>query len=205
MTRPAPSLHAPIAASAVLTAAAAVAGLHRWPRPEWAQDSPWLVADVPAALWVLSAGATVAGAVVGALTVRGALRTAGRIAAAVWLVVVLAAAAALTWNALYAAALSDVGTGAVIPVFHWLFTLAPAVLAGWGAPRADAGVRRALAVGTGVVTVPLSALGWALLAGPAPSGLPGVLWTTVLLGAAPLAAGAVLVARRDGGPLPSAG
>jgi hypothetical protein len=49
----------------------------------------------------------------------------------------------------------------------------------------------AAALGTGAVTVPLFALGWALLASREPfaGDVLGVLWNTVVLGAGPLALG----------------
>jgi hypothetical protein len=74
----------------------------------------------------------------------------------------------------------------------------PAVLAGAVvAPRGAAATAAALS--TGVVTVPLFALGWALLASrvPFPGDVLRTLWTTGILGAAPLALG-VTIARKRG-------
>ncbi|MGQ4819102.1 hypothetical protein ACQ1ZK_18570, partial [Enterococcus faecium] len=56
------------------------------------------------------------------------LRAAEPAALGLWLLLVVSAGA-LAWNALYSAALSTVPFGAAIPIFHWLFTPVPAVLA----------------------------------------------------------------------------
>jgi hypothetical protein len=117
--------------------------------------------------------------------------------------VALLAAAALVWNSLYAAALSTADQGPVIPVFHWLFTFAPALVAGWlFTPRAP-GQRRAVALGTGIVTVPLLGLSWALLdaSGAGVPALGEALWDTAVFGVAPLAGGVALAGvMGDSGP-----
>jgi hypothetical protein len=69
---------------------------------------------------------------------------------------VVLAVAALVWNAVYAAALSTIDFGAPVPIFHWLFTFAPAVLADVLFSRRGRRARWPAALGTGVVTVPVS-------------------------------------------------
>ena len=79
--------------------------------------------------------------------------------------------------------------------------LVPAVLAGFLARDAGRTARVRLAVGTGLVTVPMSAVGWALLASApaATAGLADALGMTVLAAVAPLAVAVAFVAadRRD--------
>jgi len=164
-----------------------------WPRPVWSPDSRWLVTDVPAPLWAFVLGTTavcVAAAVV--LTVRAAQLRMRDLMSWVWVALVLLAAAALVWNAVYAAGLSTVEFGPAIPIFHWLFTFAPAVLAGWLFARRGRAARRVAALGTGVVTVPLFALGWALLflhPEPVLQAIAGTAQLTIILGVAPLVGG----------------
>src|SRR4051794_37004404 len=67
--------------------------------------------------------------------------------------------------------------------------LHPAVLAGCLFTRRGPEVRQLAGLGTGVVTVPLFTLSWALLIPPAGSvlaGVAGTLWLTGLLGVVPL-------------------
>ena len=122
---------APIAVGLVLTLLATGVGLLPWPPPRWAPSTTWLVRDVPVALWALvltTAVVSLAAATV--LLARTTPLGPSRPALWAWLVLSAAALAALVWNALYAAALSTIDYGAIIPVFHWLFTFGPAVLAG---------------------------------------------------------------------------
>lgn len=183
-----------ISAAIVLGVVATVLGLLRWPRPVWSPSSAWMVTDVPAQLWAVILGVTVVclGAAI-AVSRRAVGLHLRDVSGWAWLAVVLLAAAALVWNAVYAAALSTIDFGAPIPIFHWLFTFAPAVLAGLLFRRRDRRVRWAAALGSGVVTVPLFALSWALLwPGLSAAGLVGTLVPTVVLGVAPLAGGVAL-------------
>jgi len=86
--------------------------------------------------------------------------------------------------------------GWLVVVLHWAFTFVPALLAGLAAHARPPATALASALGTGVVTVPLLALGFSLFASREPfaTGLAGSLWTTVVLGLLPLAL-AALVAR----------
>jgi hypothetical protein len=74
--------------------------------------------------------------------------------------------------------------------------LLPAVLAGVLARDDGRPARIRAALGTGIVTLPMTALGWALLASPAaaPAGPGDVLGMTLLAGLAPLALGVAFVA-----------
>src|SRR3712207_9217097 len=86
-----------------------------------------------------------------ALTLRAADLRGREPLALAWAALVLPAAAALVWNVLYSAALST-EAGPIIPIFHWLFTFVPALLAGWLLTGRTRGDRWAAALGTGVVT-----------------------------------------------------
>jgi uncharacterized membrane protein len=156
-----------------------------------------MVADVSPQLWAVIGGIAVAcvGIAV-ALTRRTADLGAGHVESRAWLGLVVLAAAALMWNAIYAAALSTIDFGAPIPIFDWLFTFVPAVLAGLLFRRHDRRARQAAALGTGIVTVPLFALSWALLSsvGPWVAAVAAALVPTVVLGVAPLAGGVALAA-----------
>jgi hypothetical protein len=196
---PRPELTATLAAIAVLTLVATVVGVRNWAQPERVFGG-WQVADVPMTLAVLLAVSTLVCLVVAtARTVRTARLRLGEPAGLAWLLLVVVAAGALVFNALVMAADASSDSGPVIPVFHWLCTLVPALLAGAVAAPRGAAAATAAALGTGVVTVPLFALGWALLASrePFPRDVLGVLWSTVILGAAPLALGSA-VARNLG-------
>ena len=106
----------------------------------------------------------------------------------------------LAWNGLYTAALSATEPGPVIPVFHWLFTFAPALLAAALFIRRGRRERRAAALGTGVVTVPLLALSWALLdsSGLSLGSVGRAVYDTAVFGIVPLAL-AVALAGAIGG------
>lgn len=174
------------AAAVVLTCAAAALGaVPGWPPPQ-RTTSGWQVADVPPAT-----AALVLGAVVACLVLAGALvrprSLPGRLAPATWWLLALASAVALTWHALYYAALSEDVVGAVIPVLDWLFTLVPALAVGWATRRAGLRTQLRATLGTAVVTLPLFALAWALLdsSGGVVAFL-GALYSTAFLGVVPL-------------------
>jgi hypothetical protein len=186
-TTTAPAGPGPVAATAVaLTCvAAAVGALVAWPSPE-RTTSGWQVADVPPSTAGLVLGAAVLCLALAAALVRPRSLP-GRLAPATWWSLALASAFALAWNAAYSAALSAAVVGAVIPVFHWLFTFVPALVAGLTTRAAGSRAQLRATLGTAVVTLPLFALGWALLAS---SGglvaLLGALYSTALLGVVPL-------------------
>lgn len=193
----------PMVATVVLSLVATMLGLLPWPQPVWVPASTWLMIDVPGLLWafVLSITLTCLGTAVVLLRRETGLRLRDPVFLA-WLGLVMVAAAALVWNALYAAALSNRVFGAIIPIFHWLFTLTPAVLAGVLFNRRGRRARWAAALGTGVVTLPLFALSWALLSGPDGVSLPviaSLLQNTGILGVAPLVAGVALAGAMNRG------
>ena len=181
-----------VAATAVLTVAAVLLGQRDWAVPERVLRD-WQVAAVPASLTALVLGLTAVCLLVGAaVTLRdAALRPRDPVFLA-WLAVSLLAAAALIWNALVLAADSRFETGAIIPVLHWTFTFVPALLVGFVARGLGAGRAVAAALGTGVVTLPLFALGWSLLSSreSVAAGIGSSLWATALLGVLPLAVAA---------------
>ncbi len=208
----------PIAAAAVLTVVSCVLGVLPWPRPEWSTSGWEIAATTPIALWLVVGGTaavclTVAARVTTAVAPLELRRPAGRL----WLTITVLAASSLVVNVIYSAALSTIDFGVPIPIFHWLFTAAPAFLAGAASIGRDRRARVAAAVGTGVVTLPLFALGWALLLSPSPlpgsgtasylMGLLGVLHFTAILGVLPLVVAAALAAAlsQDPSPVPSSG
>jgi hypothetical protein len=163
---------------------------------------------VPGSVWLLVLGSTaVCIAAATALTVRATGSRAGDPRTWAWLGLLALSAAALVWSAIYAAALSTIDFGALIPIFDWLFTFAPAVLAGSLFAQRTRHERYAAALGTGVVTVPLLGLSFALLdsSGLSLAGVLGALYLSAVLGAAPLVGG-VAVAGAIGRPrqLPAA-
>lgn len=197
-TDPAPvRAHVPwttLAATVVLTVVAALIGQRDWAVPERVLRD-WQVADVPPSLTALVLGVTAVCLLVGAwTTLRDAALRPRDLAFLAWLVVSLLAAAALIWNALVMAADAEFETGAIIPVFHWMFTFVPALLVGLAARSRGRARAFAAALGTGVVTLPLFGLGWSLLASrePAAAGFGNSLWATVIFGVVPLGIAAVI-------------
>lgn len=179
---------------AVLTVGAVLLGQRDWAVPERVLRG-WQVADVPSSLTVLLVAVTAVCLGAGAWAVRHDARLSPRDPAfAGWAVVSLLAAAALVWNALVMAADAEFETGALIPVFHWMFTFVPALLAGLAARARGADRAVAAALGTGVVTVPLLALGWSLIASreSLSAGIGNGLWSTAVFGIAPLAIAAAI-------------
>ena len=167
-----------------LTALACVIGALSWPAPT-RTTSGWQVADVAPSLLALVAGTGLVCLAVAAALV--APRTLGsRTAAATWWVMAVAAVLAQVWNDLYFAALA--GTGGVIPVFDWLFTFVPALVVGLVVRRHGPAAHLRATIGTGVVTLPMLALGWALVSQQESTvgALAGGLYATALFGALPL-------------------
>jgi hypothetical protein len=212
---PTPLPRAPIVAAGVLTASVSTVGLLPWPRPFLAgtTESGWNVSGVPEAMSVLVLGTAMVCVAVGAvLTFRLTGLRPWQPTALGWLLLAVLAAGALVWNALYSAALSVMDFGAVIPIFHWLFTFVPAFLAAALFIRRGRQVRWAAALGTGVVTLPLFHLGSLLLVADDPgAALLSSVRMTAVLAVAPLV-GAVGIAGAMGGderpvrlPYPSGG
>jgi hypothetical protein len=204
---------APIVATLALTLLVTGLGLLPWPRPVLSHTSVWMVSDVPGALWALVLGLTAVCAGTAAVVTVRAVGTQHRERALLgWAALMLVTSGALVWNALYAAALSTTSFGAIIPIFHWLFTLVPAVLAGALFTHRGREARWAAALGTGVVTLPLFHLFAVLVLGGDPwLTTVGSLTLTGPLGVAPLIGGVALAGvmgeryRRGPQAYPSAG
>ena len=175
----------------VLTLLASAAGLRAWAVPRRVYAG-WQVTAVPDSLWALLVLAVVVCLVPAFALLRCSLGVrAHHRAMWAWSAVVVVAVGALVFNALVLAADGAVAVGAAIPIFHWAFTAVTALLAGVATALADpgrAGVGVVAAVASGVVTLPLFALGWALYTSH-PPGLVSVLATlqfTAILGLIPL-------------------
>jgi hypothetical protein len=177
-----------------LTALAALAGALGPPAPQ-RTPSGWQVTDVPAGLLALIVGTALGCLVVAAVVARPWSWSAPQ-AAAVWWTLATLSAFAGAWNALYFAALGG-GGGAVIPVFDWLFTFAPALLAALAARRRGRTTQLRAGLSTAVVSLPMLALGWALYAASEgfARGLGGGLYSSLVFGVVPLALALVLGAR----------
>jgi hypothetical protein len=189
-------LAALVVAVVVLTVTATLLGARDWAVPERVPGG-WQVAAVPGSLTALLAVTSGVCLLLAALLTAPAARLRWTEPAGLaWLAVVLAATGALVFNALVSAANAEFTVGAVIPVLHWLFTLVPALLAGAVTAGRGAAAAAVGALGSGVVTVPLFALGWALMVSrePLSATVPDTLWVTAVLGAVPLGI-AVLLAR----------
>jgi hypothetical protein len=181
-----------IGVGAGLTIVLALLGGQQWPLP--GRDGG--VSDVPQSLLsflLLATGACVWTA--GRLSrPAGTLRSPA--AVHLWWGLVLGAAAVSLAAALSLASAAGAGQPPQHLAAHSLVPLVPAVLAGVLASDAGRAARIRAALGTGLVTVPLAALGWALLASPAGSsaGLPDALAGTGLSAVAPLALAVAFVA-----------
>lgn len=185
---------ATIAAIAVLTIGAVALGQRDRAVPERVLRD-WQVADVPPSLTALLLVVAAAGLLVGAWAVlRDADLRPGDPVFVVWSVVSLLASAALIWDGLFMAANAEFETGAMIPVFHWMFTFVPALLTGLAARGRGAARAIAAALSTGVVTVPLFGLGWSLLSSreSLTDGIGSSLWLTAIFGLVPLGVAAAI-------------
>lgn len=111
-----------------------------------------------------------------------------------WLVVMGAALVSLT-STLSLTSWAGTGEQPGALAVRCAVPVVPALLAGALARADGRGARIRAALGTGVVTVPMTALGWSLLASSgAAAGLGDVLGTTLLSGAAPVALAVAFVA-----------
>ncbi|MCV2490739.1 hypothetical protein OF117_15370 [Geodermatophilus sp. YIM 151500] len=186
----------------VLTAATTVVGLLDWPRPAGASRTvATAVAAAPAALWVPVLACTAACLATAVLLLRRTadLRLREPRAWALLGVLALAAAGSVGY-AVHAAALSATLVGPVIPVLDWLLTVVPPLLTLPITVGRRAGTRVAVGALTGVVTLPLLALGWSLLlSGPSEPGSPlDAVWNTAVLGAVPFLLVLLLIRTRCG-------
>lgn len=184
-----------LSATVILTVVAIVVGQRDWALPERVRGG-FEVAAVPSSLTALLLASTAICLLVGGwATLRDAALRPRDPAFVGWVVVSLLAAAALIWNALFMAADAEFETGAIIPVFHWLFTFVPPLLVGLIARRRGRAPALVAALATGTVTLPLFGLGWSLLASrdPAGSGIGSSLWNTTIFGVVPLVLATLIV------------
>jgi hypothetical protein len=182
-----------VGVGAALTLVLAMLGRQAWQLP---QRGPGGVTDVPqslltflllcAALCLWSAGRLVRPA--------GTVRSAT--ARALWWALVAGAALVSFAADLSLASFAGTGQRPDDLLLRCAVPLVPAVLAGVLAGDAGRAARVRAALGTGLVTVPMSAVGWALLSSPGRStaGLGDVLGMTALAGAAPLVLAVAFVA-----------
>lgn len=178
---------------AVLVAVLALLGMQPWSLPRRGGGA---VTGVPQSLvtfLLICAGGCLwaAGRVTTPAEVLGSARE-----VRVWWALVMAAAVVSVTAALSLASYAGAGDAPEGLLVRWAVPAVPAVLAGviaWPHGRA---ARLRAALGTGVVTVPLFALGWALAASPAgsPAGLLDALTMTLLAGASPFALAVAFVA-----------
>ncbi|MGY1603694.1 hypothetical protein [Geodermatophilus sp. SYSU D00815] len=112
-----------------------------------------------------------------------------------WWAVVSAAAVGSLAAALSLASWGGFGAHPADLLVRWTVPFVPALVGGVLARGDGRAARTRAALGTGVVTLPLFALGWALLASPGGIALPvsEVVSTTLLAGAAPFAIAVALV------------
>jgi len=194
-------------AIAGLTVVLVVLGRQSWQLPD--RDAAG-VTDVPQSLVTFLLLCTALCLWAAGRLVRPAATLRSPAAAQLWWALVVGAAVVCLAAALSLASFAGTGQRPTDLLVRCAVPLVPAVLAGFLARDAgflarDAGrpARVRAALGTGLVTVPLGALGWALLSSPARSGagLGDVLAMAGLAGAAPLAlAVAFVAADRRGRP-----
>ncbi|NYJ07958.1 hypothetical protein [Petropleomorpha daqingensis] len=117
-------------------------------------------------------------------------------AAQLWWVLTAGAAVVSITAALSLAADAGAHLQPTVLLARWLVPFVPAVLAGVLARRDGRGARIRAALGTGAVTLPLFAVGWALYASPAGVALAtaDVVSMVLLAGAAPFALAVAFVA-----------
>ena len=147
-----------VAAAALLTVGAVLLGARSWAVPT-RTTSGWQVIDVPTGVLTLLIAVAVVSGAVAAVLVRP--HRSGPLVAGRWWLLMAAAGAALVWNDLYLASLR--GDGGIIPVFDWAFTFVPALLIGLLTRRSGRAAHLLATLGTGVLTLPLLGLGWALV------------------------------------------
>jgi hypothetical protein len=171
----------------------ALLGSQDWPLPGRTAGG---VADVPSSLvhfLVVAAGLCLWAA--GRVT-RPSRTFRSPTAASVWWAVVAAAAFVSLTAALSLASWGGAGTHPADLLVRWTVPFVPALLGGMLARRDGRAARVRAALGTGVVTLPLFALGWALLGSPGGVPLPAseILSTSLLAGVAPFAIAVAFVA-----------
>jgi hypothetical protein len=185
------------AAALALTVLASAVGALGWAAPE-RTPSGWQIADVPGDLLALVVISGIACLAVAALLARPWSWRAP-VAAVVWWALGLATVLALVWNDLYVAALGTADDGPVIPVFDWMFTFVPALVAALVTRRRGRPAQLRAGLGTAVVSLPMVALGWALYSAPDGfvAGLGDGLYTAAVFGVVPLVIALASTVRTD--------
>ena len=186
-------LAAPVAVGAALTVVLALLGRQAWQLPH---RGPGGVTDVPPSLvtfLLLCAGMCAWSA--GRL-LRPAETLRSTAAAQLWWVLVAGSALVSLAADLSLASFAGTGQRPDDLLLRCLVPLVPAVLAGFLAAHAGRAARVRAALATGLVTVPMAAVGWALLSssGRSTAGLGDVLGMTSLAAVAPLVLAVAFVA-----------
>lgn len=124
--------------------------------------SVFQVTQVPGRLWLLLVLWTVILLTLAQLCTKNLIVTDHRRVLHAWTVLQIVLVIVLVFNALVLAAEGAADSGAPIPIFHWLFTFIPTVLAALVTRRRGnyQGTRAAFA--SGILSVPFFALSWTL-------------------------------------------
>jgi hypothetical protein len=189
----APRVLGPLLAGAALTVVLALLARQPWQLPSRGASG---VADVPQSLLTFLLLAAAACVWAAGRSVRPAETLASAAAAHLWWVLLSGAALVSVAAALSLASYAATGDRPADLVVRCAVPLVPAVLAGLLAADAGRAARVRAALGTGLVTVPLGGLGWALLSssGRSTAGLGDVLGMTALAAVAPLVLAVAFVA-----------
>ena len=188
-----PRLAGPLLVGAALTVVLALLARQPWQLPSRGAGG---VADVPQSLLTFLLLAAAACVWVAGRAVRPAETLPSAGAARLWWGLVSGAALVSVAAALSLASYAGTGDRPADLVVRCAVPLVPAVLAGVLAADAGRAARVRAALGTGLVTVPLGGVGWALLssAGRSTAGLGDVLGMTALTAVAPLLLAVAFVA-----------
>lgn len=180
-----------------LTALACLVGALGWLQPQRTPGG-WQVADVPSSLLAVVVGTGLVCLAVAAVALRRPPFGSSAVAATFW-VMALVSVFAQGWNDVYLAALADPAGGPIIPVFDWLFAFVPAAVVGAVARHRGRTTHLRATIGSGIVTLPMHGLGWALYgaAEGLGNGLSGGLYSTVVSGLVPLVIAFVLTRPRS--------
>ncbi|WP_138757937.1 hypothetical protein [Modestobacter altitudinis] len=195
----APRVAGPLLVGAALTVVLALLVRQPWQLPSRGVSG---VADVPQSLLTFLLLAAAACVWAAGRWVRPAETLTSGGAAHLWWALVSGAALVSVAAALSLASYAGTGDRPADLVVRCAVPLVPAVLAGVLAAGAGRAARVRAALGTGLVTVPLGSLGWALLSSSARStaGLADVLGMTALAAVAPLLLAVAFVAADRRGP-----
>jgi hypothetical protein len=190
LPRPAAGL---VGVGAALTVALALLGRQAWQLPE---RGPGGVSDLPQSLLTFVLLCAAVCVWTAGRLVRPAETLRSPAAVGMWWALLAGSALVSGTAALSLASFAGTGERPADLLVRCAVPVVPAVLAGVLARDAGRTARIRAALGTGLVTLPLGGLGWALLssAGRSTAGLGDVLAMTGLAGAAPLALAVAFVA-----------